>query len=86
MRVKISSTEAVRNFGECLARIKYRGDSFVITRNDEAIAELSPLRGARRATWAEIEGALAGLPLDPGFADDLESVNLSDQPPGNPWD
>lgn len=85
MKLEISSTDAVRRFGDCLARIKYRGDSFVITRNDEAVAELVPVAGGRRATWAEVEGSLSGLPLDPGFADDLETVNQSDQLAANPW-
>jgi antitoxin (DNA-binding transcriptional repressor) of toxin-antitoxin stability system len=85
MQIEISSTEAVRNFGDCLARIKYRGDRFVITRNDEPVAELVPAAGSRRATWAELEESLKGLPFDAGFDDDLEAVNESDQIPANPW-
>ncbi len=85
MRIVISSTEAVRNFGDCLARIRYRGDSFLITRNDQAVAELVPAAGTRRARWGELVAAVAGLPHDPGFADDLERVNDADQIPANPW-
>lgn len=85
MKLEISSTDAVRHFGDCLARIKYRGDTFVITRNDEPVAELIPASGSRRATWVEVEQAVAGLPLDPGFASDLEKVNASDQIPLNSW-
>jgi len=85
MKIQISSTEAVRRFGDCLARIKYRGDSFIITRNDEAVAELVPVAGVRRATWGAILSALDGLPRDPGFGDDLEAVNQSDQIASNPW-
>jgi len=85
MKIEISSTEAVRRFGDCLARIKFRAESFVITRNEEPVAELIPVSGGRRATWGEIQGALDGLPQDPGFAADLEAVNQSDQPPANPW-
>jgi antitoxin (DNA-binding transcriptional repressor) of toxin-antitoxin stability system len=86
MQFEISSTEAVRHFGDCLARIKYRGDHFVITRNDEPVAELVPAVGARRATWAELEEAVKGLPFDATFADDLAKVNEADQIPANPWD
>lgn len=85
MKIEISSTEAVRRFGDCLARVKYRGESFVITRNEEAVAELVPVAGVRRATWGEIQRALAGLPRDSGFGDDLEAVNQSDQIASNPW-
>ncbi len=85
MKITISSSEAVRRFGDCLARIKYRGDSFVITRNDKPVAELVAAPGSRRATWGELVEALDGLPHDPTFADDLEKVNESDQVPENPW-
>ncbi len=30
--------------------------------------------------------ALAGMPHDPGFADDLERVNQMDRVASNPWD
>jgi prevent-host-death family protein len=85
MRIEITSTEAVRHFGDYLARIRYRGDCFVITRNDEPVAELVPAANSRRATWAELEHALEGRPYDATFADDLEEVNQSDQIPANPW-
>jgi antitoxin (DNA-binding transcriptional repressor) of toxin-antitoxin stability system len=88
MKVEISSTQAVRQFGDCLARVKYRGDSFVITRNEERVAELVPVGGSTGvfgASWSEILDALSGLPTDPGFAEDLEQVNRKDLPPANPW-
>ena len=86
MKIEISSTKAVRHFGDCLSRIKYRGDTFVITRNEERIAELVPAAGSRRGTWAEIMKALEGLPHDKSYAADLEAVNASDEIPTNPWD
>ena len=86
MRIEISSTKTASGFDDCLARIKYRGDTFVITRNDEAIAELIPAPNRRRATWSELESALNGLPHDATFADDLERVNEADRIPSNPWD
>lgn len=85
MKTEITSTAAVRQFGDCLARIKYRGEVFVITRNDEPVAELMPVGGRRRASWGEVHRALAGLALDPGFADDLERVNEADATGENPW-
>lgn len=86
MKIFLSSTEAVRRFGDCLARVRYRGDHFIITRNDQPVAELGPAEGSRRATWGELEKALRGRPVDPGFADDLEAVNESDRIPSSPWD
>lgn len=86
MKIEIGSTEAARNFGDCLARIRYRGDSFVITRNNQPIAELVPAKQRLRATWRELEEAVRALPHDPSFADDLERVNAADRLPENPWD
>jgi len=85
MKLEISSTKAARQFGDCLARVKYRGDTFVITRNHEKVAELSPAEGSFGGHWSEICAALSNLPRDPEFADDLESVNRLDVAPNNPW-
>jgi prevent-host-death family protein len=85
MKVAISSTEAVRNFGDCLARLKYRGDSFVVTKNNEPVAELVPVPG-RHGTWGELRAVLGALPVEPAFADDLAKVNAADRAGANPWD
>ena len=81
----ISTSEAARHLGDYLARVKHKGEHFILTKNDQVIAELSPATGSRRATWAEIVAALARLPHDPTFADDLEKVNETDQTAANPW-
>ena len=81
----ISTTDAARHLGDYLARVKHRGEHFLLTKNDQPVAELSPARGSRRATWEELVAAVARLPRDPGFADDLERVNQADQAGQNPW-
>ena len=86
MTTTISTTEAARHFGDYLARVKHKGERFLLTKNDQPIAELSPAAGSRRGTWGEMKSAVAQLPHDPAFADDLEKVNLGDQPGENPWD
>ncbi|CAN5430211.1 hypothetical protein BH09VER1_BH09VER1_30530 [soil metagenome] len=85
MATTITSTEAARHLGDYLARVKYKGERFILTKNDQPIAELAPATGSRRANWGEMVDALKGLPLDPSFADDLEKVNRADQIPKNPW-
>lgn len=85
MKSVISSTEAARHLGDYLARIKHRGESFILTRNDQPLAELVPIEKNRRGTWGEVRAALAALPRDPSFADDLERVNREDQVFQNPW-
>jgi prevent-host-death family protein len=85
METTISSTEAARRLGEILARVKHAGETFIVTKSDKPLACLSPIRPVRRATGAEIMEALAGLPFDPDFADDLERVNRMDAIPEDPW-
>lgn len=85
MKTSISSTTLVRHMGDCLAKIKYRGDHFVITKNEEPVAELIPVEALRRGKWGELADALHGLPVDPTFADDLDRVNAADREPENPW-
>lgn len=81
----ISTTEAARHLGDYLARVKHKGEHFLLTKNDQPIAELSPACGSRRATWGELRNAVARLPQDPTFADDLDKVNQADQTAANPW-
>ncbi|MEM0965209.1 MAG: hypothetical protein AAGJ81_03530 [Verrucomicrobiota bacterium] len=85
MKETVSSTKAARNLGDLLARIRYRGDSFLLTKNETPIAELRPAPG-RGGTVTELRAALARLPRDASFADDLSSVNETDQLPSDPWD
>lgn len=83
---KISSTEAVRSFGECLARVKYTGESILICKNDKPVATLSPPPGASRLTVAEFVDAWQKLKWDEDFASDLASIGEEDRPLDNPWD
>lgn len=81
----ISTSDAARHLSDYLARVKDKGEHFLLTKNDQPIAELSPASESRRATWGELVSAVARLPHDPMFADDLEKVNEADQPAPNPW-
>jgi antitoxin (DNA-binding transcriptional repressor) of toxin-antitoxin stability system len=82
---RVSSTEAARHLGDYLARVKHKGERFVLTKNDQPIAELRAATGSRSATWAELVAAMDRLPRDSSFADDLEHVNEVDQPAVYPW-
>ena len=84
--IRISSTEAARHLGDYMARIKHKGERFILTKNDQAVALLGPVGASRRATWAELVEAVAALPHDRGFADDLEKVNETDVPQDTSWD
>jgi len=82
---QISSTEAVRSFGDCLARVRHAGESFLICKNDQPVATLAPPPGISRLTVAEFIRTWQSLNLDVDFADDLERVNRDDRPLENPW-
>ena len=86
MKQEITSTEAVRNFGDCLARIKYKGDTFVITRNNKPVAELSPVRHLPMGTLRELLQMWKPDPDDPTFVADLQRANSTDLPEPNRWD
>ena len=88
MEIRISATELARKAGEILGKVRFRRDVFIIERNGEAVARLIPSPLGSETTLGEglrgwREAAAAGG--DPGFADDLERVNRSDQAPHNPW-
>lgn len=82
----VSTTEVARHLGDYLARVKHKGERFLLTKNDQPIAELLPVGGSRRARWGDLTAAITRLPREPTFADDLEKVNEVDQPTKNPWD
>jgi antitoxin (DNA-binding transcriptional repressor) of toxin-antitoxin stability system len=85
MKIEISTTEAARNLGDCLARIKHTGDHFVLMKNNRPIAELGPVAGARRMTLGSLWEAMRNVGADDEFARDLEKVNDSDTVLDNPW-
>lgn len=86
MKTVITTTDAARHLGDYLARVRFRNEHFLLTKNDKPAAELIPAMGAGATTWGDLCRAVKGLPLDPEFADDLEAANRSDQPLENPWD
>lgn len=86
MDIRISATELARNAGEILGRIRYRGDSFLVERNGEAVARVVPVVDRPTATLGEVVGGWlsAGSP-EPDFARDLEAIGASDHLPEDPW-
>lgn len=86
MEIRITATELARKLGDVLGKIRYRSDSFVVERNGEEIARISPAAGRVAGSLAEgLRAWREAAPADPRFAKDLERVNRSDRPPRNPW-
>lgn len=86
MTIRVSATELVRNLGDVLGRIRYRGESFLVERNGEPVAQIVPVIERPTARLAEVvAGWTAEVPPDPDFARALEEVDASDLPPEDPW-
>jgi antitoxin (DNA-binding transcriptional repressor) of toxin-antitoxin stability system len=85
MEHRISATELARRLGDVLGRIRYRGDSFIVERNGDPVARLSPLPALPGASAREALAAWCASDPDLELADALERVGAADRPPENPW-
>ena len=87
LEAKISATELSRSLSDVLSRVRYREERFVIERNGEAIALLTPLCPGRRTTMRQLVELLKEVPRpDDAFADDLDTARASREPVGvPPW-
>ncbi|MFQ3670152.1 MAG: antitoxin, partial [Verrucomicrobiia bacterium] len=56
----LSLTEAARNFSDCINRVAYRGESFLLVRGRRAVAEIRPAPAGRRL--ADLPAVFASLP------------------------
>jgi hypothetical protein len=50
MATRISATKAVRSFSGLLNRVKYRGESFIVEHNREAMCRIKPMRRGKSGT------------------------------------
>ncbi|MBA3421318.1 MAG: type II toxin-antitoxin system Phd/YefM family antitoxin [Thermoleophilaceae bacterium] len=84
---RITATEASRNFSELLNRARYGGESFLVERNGEAVAEIRPAR--KGSTVADAIDFLKTTPLpDPDFKRDMLKIIAERKRdyPRDPWD
>jgi len=72
--------------GDVIARVKHTGETVLLTKSSEPVARLVSARPSTQATGGEIMRALASLPHDAEFADDLEVVNQADRMLTTPQD
>jgi prevent-host-death family protein len=87
MEHRISATELARRLGDVLARVRYRGDTFLVERNGAPIARVTPApEGSPTSLREAFEAWGSGGEPEEAFADDLERVGAADRPPQNPWD
>jgi len=81
METTITATELSRRLSDVLNRVKYRGERFVVQRNGETIATITPVSPPPMVTLDDIIAKVGdfSVPGD-GFADDLEAIQ-AEQPP-----
>jgi prevent-host-death family protein len=89
MATRITATELARNLSDVLNRVRYKGESFEVTRGGETIAEIKATE-RKRFTVADFIDFWENVPKpDPEFWDDVEwAHNLMNEPLPEPpaWD
>ena len=92
MNPRISATDAARQFSDLLNRVKYQGQSFEITRGNEAVARIVPTSLCGVVHVADLGTLFSALPhLDSAdaddFAGDLNAIRSSASVDGvSDWD
>jgi prevent-host-death family protein len=87
-KTNISVTEAARNFADCVNRVHYRNQSFVLVKNGKPLARLIPER-EKKCTGKELAAALAEVELTPtefaAWNKDLKKARKALKPPEDKW-
>ncbi len=75
MESRISATELAEHLSDVLNRVSHRGERFLVERNGEPVARLSPVATPRGVTVADFLAQLRTIDWpDEGFADDLKAI------------
>lgn len=89
MATKITATELARNLSDILNRVRYKGESFEVTRGGETIAEIKGAERKRATARDLIELLENGPKPDPDFWKDVEEAHrMMNEPLPDPpsWD
>jgi antitoxin (DNA-binding transcriptional repressor) of toxin-antitoxin stability system len=85
----ISATEAARSFSDVVARVRYRGEHFVIEKGGEAVCRIVPVGlGATKSTIGDLLRFLETMPaVDDGYKETvLELTRKQPKLPRSPWE
>jgi antitoxin (DNA-binding transcriptional repressor) of toxin-antitoxin stability system len=84
---RISTTDLARSVGEIIARVRFRGESFIIERHGKEVARLIPPPDASRQTLQSVAEAWreAGAGDEP-WVRLLEEIGGADRPLEDPWE
>ncbi len=78
--LRLSATEAARNFSELLNRIHYRRQTYLIERGGRAVCELRPVLYGAGFTGSDLVGLLEGLQGPPESYLDAVAEGIERQP------
>ena len=89
-KTTISVTEAARNFSDILNRAQYHGESFEVTRGNEVVVKIEPVK-PKRLTVGEFREIWKNLPpLDPedaaAWEEDQKLIRASAPAAPYKWD
>ena len=85
METKITATELSKTLSDILSRVRYRGERFLIERNGEPVATLTPASPAPGISLSELSKRLGNLYLPgEGFVEDLEAIQSGQPREGSP--
>ncbi len=86
METRITATELARNLSDILNRVRYKGETFIVERNGEVVAEVKPSIVPKTITLRQLIDLWPTLPKpDPEFWDDVEEAHrLMNQPLPDP--
>ncbi|MSQ22284.1 MAG: type II toxin-antitoxin system Phd/YefM family antitoxin [Dehalococcoidia bacterium] len=78
MDTEVTATQFSRSLSDILNRVRYRRERFVIVRNGEPVATLTPAGASPSVTVAEVIASMGRLKMPgDGYADDLEQTQSS---------
>jgi antitoxin (DNA-binding transcriptional repressor) of toxin-antitoxin stability system len=86
--MKISVTDAARNFADCVNRVHYQNITFILLKNGSPVARLTP-DNEKVCTGRELAEALAGTELSASEASawhrDLQLARKALKSPEDKW-
>ena len=86
---RIAATDAAKNFGRLVDRVREEGATYVIERHGRPIAQIGPIEPAKRTTLRDFVDAVRAAPkLDEEALRYIEDgIKMLNRPevPGNPW-
>ena len=85
----MAATDAAKNFGRLVDRVRESGATYVIERHGRAVAQIGPVQATHRKTLGDLIAAIEAAPkLDEEVLRYIEEgIEIYNRPevPKNPW-